>query len=181
MKNKWSLLLALLVFCAFFISSILLESPLLLYIASAIPIIIVPLLPDIKTKQRLRPQRKGVDIVKLNGDSGKPEWLIVSFKPGTVLWNRKTLIISYAEARTVQTVPADEYTAALTVLQYDMRIREKSQRIGISLPNLMQRIAAMPFTVHEVNRLVIPLVDVSFSDAAKLPASVASRGVELQA
>ncbi|GAA3402765.1 hypothetical protein ACFFNY_05075 [Paenibacillus hodogayensis] len=181
MKNKWLLALGIVVFGAFFIASIVQESPMLLYIASAIPIFIVPFLPDFKTNQRLRSQRKGVNIVKLTGKTGEPEWLVVSFKPGTVYWNRKKLIISYKEAPTVQTVDADDYTAALTVLNYDMSIRRKPGRIDVSLPNLSQRITGMPFTVHEVNRLVIALADFTESEPTNAPPPVASRNVELHA
>ncbi|MEF3302822.1 hypothetical protein [Paenibacillus sp. GYB003] len=182
MKNKWILLIGLLAFCAFFISSIVRESPLLLYIASSIPIFIVPFLPDLKTSQRLHPQRKGVDIVKFGGSAGKPDWLVVSFKPGTVYWTRKkTLVISYEDAPFVETVPTDDYTAALTVLKYDLRVRPKSGRISVSLANLSERVAGLPYTVNEVNRLVIPLGDATELEPANPPASVASRSVELQA
>ncbi|TMV50667.1 hypothetical protein FE783_08210 [Paenibacillus mesophilus] len=181
MKNKWLLLLGLIVFAAFFISSILRESPLLLYIASAIPIFIVFTMPDIKTSQRLKPHMKGVEIVKLTGNSGEPEWLIVTFKPGTVYWNRKTLFIPFEEAPTVQMVNTDDYTAALTVLKYDLKIRQKSGKIGVSIPNLTERTAGMPFTVHEVNRLILSLADFTDAPQATMPAAVASRNVELQA
>ncbi|RKN82079.1 hypothetical protein [Paenibacillus ginsengarvi] len=181
MKNIWLVLFGLLVFGAFFISSILRESPLLLYIASVIPIFIVPFLPDLRTNQRLRQKRGGVSVVKLSGNSGKPEWLIVTFKPGTVYWNRKSLIISYEHAPSVESVPTDDYTAALTVLKYDLRTRKNSERVRISLPNLSERIVGMPFTVHEVNRLIIPLGDTVELEPANVPAAVASRGIELQA
>lgn len=181
MKNKWIVLLGLAVFAAFFISSIVWESPLLLYIASAIPIFIVPFLPDLKTSQKLDPGRRGVEIVKLAGGSGEPEWLVVSFQPGTVYWNRKTLIIPYENAPTVRMVHADDYTAALTVLQYDLRRKRKNGRIGVSLANLSERTAPMPFTIHEVNRLIIPLTDLDVTYKPASSSAVASPNVELQA
>jgi hypothetical protein len=181
MRNKWLLLLGLLVFAAFFISSILRESPLLLYIASAIPIFIVLFLPDIKTSQRLKPNRNGVEIVKLTGNSGEPEWLIVTFKPGTVYWNRKSLIIPYDDAPIVQMIESDDYTAALTVLPYDLRTNQRSGRVGVSIPNLMERTAGLPFTVNEVNRLILALADFTEAHPASSSAPVAARSMELQA
>lgn len=182
MKNIWLSALGIIVFAAFFISSIVRESPLLLYIASAIPIVVVPFLPDFKTSQRLRPKRKGVDIVQVTGKSGEPEWLVVSFKPGTVYWNRKRLVISYKTAPTVQSVATDDFTAALTVLAYDVHARKKAGRIAVSIPNLSERTAGMPFTVNEVNRLIIALADFSDSESvSNAPAPVAARNMELHA
>ncbi|MEF3313138.1 hypothetical protein PV433_30050 [Paenibacillus sp. GYB004] len=183
MKSKGYLLAGLIIFAAFFGSSIFFESPLLLYIASAIPIFIVPFLPDIRTSQRLKPEQKGVEIVKLISDGG-PEWLVVSFRPGTVNWSRRTLIVPFEQAPTVESVPTDDYTAALTVLQYDLRVRKGRQgRFGILLSNLSERTTGMPFTVNEVNRLLIPLNDIAESMPMPMPASAAvtSHSVELQA
>lgn len=184
MRPKGYLIAGLIIFAAFFGSSIFFESPLLLYIASAIPIFIVPFMPDIRTSQRLRPEQKGVEIVKLVSGSGGPEWLVVSFRPGTVNWNRKTLIVPFEQAPTVETVHADDYTAALTVLQYDLRARKGKQgRFGIHLQNLTERTTGMPFTVNEVNRLLIPLNDIaeSLPQTHASTATVTSHSVELQA
>lgn len=181
MKNKWLLLFSLIVFALFFISSIVRESPLLLYIASAIPIFVVFFIPDIKTSQRLKPNRNGVEIVKLIGGSGEPEWLIVTFKPGTIDWNRRQLSIPFRRAPAVESLPVDDYTAVLTVLPHDLRVRPGSGRVGVSLANLSERTVGLPFTVHEVNRLVLTLADFTEAPPATSPAPVASRSVELQA
>lgn len=184
MNSKGYLLAGLIIFAAFFGSSIFFESPLLLYIASAIPIFIVPFLPDIRTSQRLKPEQKGVEIVKLISGDGGPEWLVVSFRPGTVNWSRRTLIVPFEQAPTVESVPTDDYTAALTVLQYDLRVRKgRHGRFGILLSNLSERTAGMPFTVNEVNRLLIPLNDIAESMPVPMPSSAAvtSHSVELQA
>lgn len=153
----------------------------LLYIASAIPIFVVLFMPDIKTSQRLKPDQKGVEIVKLSGNADEPEWLIVSFRPGTVNWNRKTLNIPFDRAPTVQTVHTDEYTAALTVLNYDLQTNKKSGHINLSIANLAARATGMPFTVHEVNRLIIPLSDIAAPESAAAPSAVAAQQVNLQA
>lgn len=183
MKNKWYLVFGLILFAAFFISSVIWESPLLLYIASAIPIFIVPFLPDLKTRQKLKIGQRDVEIVKLADASGQPEWLIVSFKPGTVIWSRNMLIIPFKDAPVVETVNTGEYTASITVLSYDLQLRKsKPGQVGVVLPNLAARLTSMPITVYEVNRLVIPLTDLAGSLTGSSASSVpAARNVELQA
>lgn len=181
MKNIWFLLIGLMLFAAFFISSIVRESPLLLYIASAIPMFVVPFLPDIKTNQLLRPDRRGVEIVKLADGTGAAEWLVVSFKPGTVHWNRKLLLIPFQNAPTVRTIHTDEFTAALTVLKHDLRLRKgKRDTIGVRLALLAERTAGLPYTVHEVNRLIIPMADIEELTAPASVPAVRAGKVELQ-
>lgn len=179
MKRVAVLLIGLTAFAAFLGSSIVYESPLLLYIASAIPVFVVPFLPDIRRSQLLRPNRRGVEIVRLL--DGGPGWLVVTFPRGTIDWRCKTLFVPFRNVPTVETVRRDDDTALLTVLRHDLRLhRLRSGRIGIYLPNLSARTANLDFTVHEVNRLMIPLADIPMPTRTK-PAPVASRNRELHA
>jgi hypothetical protein len=181
MRSRWLLWTSIVIFITFFVGSIWKQSPLLLYIASAMPIFVVLFMPDIRGVQKLKLHQKGVDIVKLAGAAGEPEWLVVSFRPGTIYWHRKTLHIPLESVETVQTVNSDEYTAALTVLSYDVLPRKKSGYIRIALGHLAARTAGMPFTVNEVNRLLIPLVDVAQADTTEAPTAVASQQMKLHA
>jgi hypothetical protein len=180
MKRVAVLLIGLTAFAAFLGFSIVYESPLLLYIASAIPVFVVPFLPDIRRSQLLRPNRRGVEIVRLIGGGG-PGWLVVTFPRGTIDWRCKTLFVPFRNVPTVETVSRDDDTALLTVLRHDLRLnRLKSGRIGVCLPNLSARTANLDFTVHEVNRLIIPLADIPMRTRTS-PAPVASRNRELHA
>lgn len=159
--NKLLLALGLLLFFVLFGTSVWKQSPILLYIASAIPIFIVPFLPDIRTAQKLQPSKQSVQIVKLTDASGEDaEWLVVSFNPGTIYWNKKWLVIPTEGMNPVNEIHTDDYTASLTVLKYDLRTRKNhAGKISIYLPNLIQRTNGLSYTVEDVNRLMIRMED----------------------
>lgn len=182
-KRYLFLFSGILLFIALLVSSVLAESPLLLYLASAVPMFIVPFLPDIPKNQQLQPDRQGVEIVKLAAAGDEPEWLVVSFAPGTVQWDKKVLLVPVKEAPIVTQLPQADYTASLTVLAYDLHKRKsKRGQIGIYLPNLIERTAGLPYTIQEVNRLMIRMEDIENLLTPKSVSSVRqSRGVELQA
>ncbi|MDF2669148.1 MAG: hypothetical protein K0R67_1454, partial [Paenibacillus sp.] len=92
--NRILLIVSLVIFAVLFGASVLRESPVLLYIASAIPIFIVPFLPDIPTSQKLHSGKQSTEIIKRSDPSGEEaEWLVVTFQPGTIQWNRRWLIV----------------------------------------------------------------------------------------
>lgn len=177
--NKLLLAIGLILFLALFGASIWKQSPVLLYVASAIPIFIVPFLPDIRSSQKLHPSKQSVQIVKLADTAGEEaEWLVVSFNPGTVYWNKKWLVIPTQGMSRVDEIYTDDYTASLTVLKYDLRTKKnRSGHISIYLPNLIERTANLRYTVDEVNRLVIRMDDLD--DLMPLPtvAPVAAHSV----
>src|SRR5690606_5306382 len=126
--SKTLLLISLTLFVILFGASVWLQSPILLYIASAIPIFIVPFLPDIPTSQRLQPGKQSVQVLKRTDPAGEEaEWLVVSFQPGTIQWNRKWLVIPTKGGHVDMNSQApngghdSEYTASLTVLKYDLK------------------------------------------------------------
>ncbi|WP_127585201.1 hypothetical protein [Paenibacillus koleovorans] len=175
MKAKPILIItSLLVFLALFGASVWQESPMLLYIASALPIFIVPLLPDLRTTQRLSEHNHSTQIVKLtDGEGAQSEWLVVNIKPDTIYWNKKWLIIPTADAKPVDQGHTDDYTVSLTVLKYDIRAkRSRSGKIAVNLPNLQQRMAGLSFTTDEVNRLMIRMEDVQEWIATPAPAAI---------
>lgn len=151
----------LLLFLAVFGLSVLLQSPILLYIASAIPMFVVPFLPDLKLRQTLKPTADGIDIAMTDcGGDPEAEMLIVAFPPGRVHWNRKLVYVSLDRIRTVPSAVREEYTAAVTVLRHDLTFDSRHNRIGICLPNVLERLHGLPFTAGEVNRLLLRMEDV---------------------
>ncbi len=182
--NRTLLILSLILFAIMFGASVWQESPILLYIASAIPIFIVPFLPDIPTSQKLSTGKQSVEIIKRADASGEEaEWLVVSFQPGTIQWNRKWLVIPTEGVSVGSPNHTDDYTASLTVLKYDLKDRKnRNGTISINLPNLIQRMSGLSFTVEEANRLMIRMEDLETVVALPIPVtSVPTRSVEIQA
>lgn len=147
-----------------FALSIVLESPVILYIASGIPLCIVPFIPDIKSNQVIRPgkDKDHLKMVRLVGsDKSSSDLLIISFTPGYIQWNKKFLCFKLEDIPTVSSVSTDEYTAAVTVLKFDLRVEpKKGNRVGIYLPHLIERTTNLPYTINEVNRLTVCMEDI---------------------
>jgi hypothetical protein len=183
--NRILLIVSLVIFAVLFGASVLRESPVLLYIASAIPIFIVPFLPDIPTSQKLHSGKQSTEIIKRSDPSGEEaEWLVVTFQPGTIQWNRRWLIVPTEGISTNNQNYNDDYTASVTVLKYDLKTRKsRNGTISIKLSNLSQRITGLSYTVNEVNRLMIRMEDLQ--SIVELPVvaatAVPARSVEVQA
>ncbi|MDF2670347.1 MAG: hypothetical protein K0R67_2653, partial [Paenibacillus sp.] len=112
------------------------------------------------------------------------EWLVVTFKPGTIQWNRRWLIVPTEGISTNNQNYNDDYTASVTVLKYDLKTRKsRNGTISIKLSNLSQRITGLSYTVNEVNRLMIRMEDLQ--SIVELPVvaatAVPARSVEVQA
>lgn len=159
--NNVLLALGLLLFIGLFGASIWKQSPVLLYIASALPIFVVPFLPDIRTSQKLNSNKQSAQTVKLTDASGEEaDWLVITFQPGTVYWNKKWLVIPTQGVTSVSEIHTDDYTVSLPVLKYDLRTKKKRNgQISIYLPNLLERTQSLSFTVDEVSRLMIRMDD----------------------
>lgn len=242
MKKKLSifgLILTVLLFVIFILLAIKFESTDYLYIASMIPIIIVPFLPDIKTNQYLNPSkhRNKVQLIKVQqvqeqkfigemcqvqelyqeqeqqqsechgleqglghgqeqelgqnreldqsqdqaldqsqrqgrvldqnpeleqaigqGSSGR---LVISFEPSHIDWQRETLYIKLDGAVTHASLPPGPHTISMAVLKFDLKVHPRKKNwIGISLKNIRQRTAQLPYTTNEINRLIIQMQDI---------------------
>jgi hypothetical protein len=162
MKNRKNLIIfcsGLLLFLITFGMSVLFQSAILLYIASAMPMLVVPFLPDINSYQVLRSQRH-VEIVRLNEGDPSSETLVITFDPARLYWNKKYVYIPLDKIEPVAELQSREYTVAMTVLRHDLSFQHKKNRIGIYLPNLIERLKSMPYTPNEVNRLILRMDDV---------------------
>jgi hypothetical protein len=158
-KNHMIFYSGLLLFLITFGLSVLFQSAILLYIASAMPMLVVPFLPDLQSSQFLK-TRRNVEIVRLNEGDPASETLVITFEPERIYWNRKYLYISLDKVESVSQLQSKEHTVAMTVLRHDLKFQHKKNRIGIYLPNLIERLGAMPYTPNEVNRLVLRMDDV---------------------
>jgi hypothetical protein len=139
--------------------SIVLQSAVLLYIASAIPMLVVPYLPDLRTNQVLK-ARRGVEVVRVGENNPDSEMLIVSFKPGDIYWNKRYLYISLNDMVSDSQSDLGPFTLSMTVLRHDLHFQPKKNRIGVYLPNLLERLKDMPISPNEVNRLTLRMEDV---------------------
>src|SRR5690348_1670027 len=100
-KNIFAFLTAFVLFIVLLGLAVAYQSSRFLYAASAVPVLIVPFLPDIRTKQYLKPGKRGypVNIFKTAGEADA-ELLVIEFKPGAVRWNKHLL---YFQAEDVPT------------------------------------------------------------------------------
>jgi hypothetical protein len=161
-KQKWSLFGAILLFIALLGLALLFESELFIYAASAIPILIVLALPDIRQQQYIQNGKNpdGIQFYKI-ANSDDP-LLIISFQPGYVRWHCKKLFFNLNEmkAETVEILPAAGDSASIPVLSFDLSAhRRRTGWFGIDLAQLSQRTVNLSYTTEEVNRFVIHMKD----------------------
>lgn len=164
MKNYTIAMTGMAAFFVIFGLSIFFESPALLYIASLIPIFVVPFLPDIRSNQYIKPGKNSrtFEVIQVCGNQESPtDTLVLFFPPDAIYWNRKILYISIDDIPRVSHLPNDDLTVTLTILKHDLRFnRKKKNQIGIYLPNLIERTRNLPYTIREVNRLIIRMEDI---------------------
>ncbi|WP_409341955.1 hypothetical protein [Paenibacillus sp. MBLB4367] len=184
-KSITFLCIGLLVFGLLIALAIWQQSAYLLYAASAVPLLIVPFIPDIRSNQHLKASRKdNVQIYKLATIEGAPaNHLIVQFEPGKVNWNRKMLYVSMKDAPTVAKDVFAPDSASVPVLTFDLVLhKRKSDLIGILLQNVKQRTSSFSFTTEEITRLVIRLEDLAEPAApARSIAAAQTRSKRMQA
>ncbi|KIL36801.1 hypothetical protein SD70_31335 [Gordoniibacillus kamchatkensis] len=181
-KNVFWIGLAL--FGLFLALSFYFESTVYLYIASVLPVLFVPFLPDFGSNQYIKPGKhpEQVEIVRVSIDSGASPLLLIRFRPGYLQWNKKWLYFSIHDISSYPTLPISaDHTASLSVLQHDLRLHPRQRGwVGIRLDAVKERTRHMSFTLNEINRIVIRAEDVQ----ALLPSNVqktASRSKSLQA
>ncbi|MDF2962422.1 MAG: hypothetical protein K0S39_4157 [Paenibacillus sp.] len=159
-KQSWLLFMYTIIFLGLIAVAIWLQSELYLYAATALPILIVTALPDIRQHQYIRGQ-KDLNDVKIYKQSDEEDPLvIITFQPGFVRWNCKKLFFHLND---IQSGPhpieqTKEKHASLSVLGFDLTAHpRKTGWIGIDLAQLTLRTANLSYTTDEITRLVIPM------------------------
>ncbi|ULL18953.1 hypothetical protein DVH26_33680 [Paenibacillus sp. H1-7] len=159
-KNIWMFVTSIILFAVLLGLSALLQEEMLIYAASAVPILIVLFLPDAKRYQYIRGRNRNVSIYK-QGD-GEEAILVIAFQPGFLRWKTG---MAYFHLKDIASEPqhggaAQQNAATIPVLAFDLSAHHrKTGWIGINLTQLASRTANMSFTTDEVNRLVIPMKD----------------------
>lgn len=162
--NHFGLITSSILFLTFIVLSLVFQSTTYLYIASVGPLLIVPFIPDIRSGQYIKPnQAKGaVRLITMeNKDKSGSDFLVILFEQGFVKWDRKQLYFNLDDVMKDVYIKPDPFAATMTVLKYDLSLdRSKKGWVGISLPQLQQRISQLSYTTNEINRIVIQMSDV---------------------
>ncbi|MGG1556114.1 hypothetical protein [Paenibacillus ferrarius] len=164
MKPKmFGLLASFLLFVIFIVLSLVYQSTIYLYIASALPIAIVPFLPDIRTDHFVKANRTDgkVRLIAMENKNGSDtDFLVLLVEPGYLRWNRGRLYFNLADVMQDVYIKPDPMAATITVLKYDLQLHHRKKNwIGISLPQLAQRTEQLSYTTNEINRLLISVSD----------------------
>ncbi|MDB5054279.1 MAG: hypothetical protein JWM44_2329 [Bacilli bacterium] len=184
-KKKIKFLCLGLLFIAFcIVLAFLRESAYLLFLASIVPLFIVPFIPDIRTNQHIKPSKgdNGIRIYQAttNGKQTSDQ-VVIEFKPGKIQWNKNLLLFS--PVHIAKTLPKHiiPEVASLSVLKYDLML--KNGKIGIQLKHLIERSTSFSFTLNEVNRLILSIEDIKNLHAGMNMAlgNTASKSKQLQA
>jgi hypothetical protein len=143
--------------------AIFFQSELFLYAASALPILIVSVLPDIRQNQYIRGPKDREAIQLYKQSNGEDPLMIVAFQPGFVRWKCKKLFFYLADIEKHPSPPQDTQqgrAVSLSVLAFDLSLhRDKPGWIGIDLAQLAQRTAHLSYTTDEITRFVIRMSD----------------------
>jgi hypothetical protein len=140
----------------------LMKSANMLFAASLIPFLIAPFMPDIRSKQMIKPYSKSLQVYGVaNSDKQEPNYVVIEFQPGHIHWNQNLLYFSVDHIAVMEPGHYTNQAAALPVLRYDLVLRRGKKRwIGIYLKHLVERSSSFSFTINEVNRLVISMQDI---------------------
>jgi hypothetical protein len=154
--------LFLIVFCivlAFYI-----QSAYLLFTASILPVLILPFLPDIRTKQTIEPLKnnKSIQVYGVTADDNQTaKYVVIEFKPGKIHWSKQILYFSADHVALAPTTSLKQDAAALPIHKSDLVLKKGKYRwVGIRLNNLDERASSFPFKLSKVNRLVISIQDI---------------------
>jgi hypothetical protein len=182
--KQWVGLLCLLLFGLLIALAVYKQSAYILFAASLLPIVIVPLLPDIRTNQKANPAKnKRFRIYTTTVEDGtSPDFVVVEFIPGSVQWNKHLLYFP------VERLPSEgkgrslEDGISIPVLGYDLvRHPRRKNWAGIRLKHLVQRNAGFSFTLKEVSRLVIPYSEIQSIVNPSMNESMVSTGKGFEA
>ncbi|WP_248929971.1 hypothetical protein [Paenibacillus hamazuiensis] len=182
-SNRIFLLLSVCLFALLIGLAVYKESSYFLYAASAIPLLIVPFLPDIKTNQYIKKGNSQPDVwLARTADESGPDRIVIGFEPGFIAWNKRRLYFCTddipAESGSAK-APSRDITASLSVLKFDLVPHpKKAGWVGIELANLAQRTQGMSYTVDDINRLILSAEDVE--EIAKLPGVTTAASAQSQ-
>jgi hypothetical protein len=164
-RSTYGLIISVLLFLIFIVLAIKLESTAYLYVASVLPIVIVPFLPDLRSNQYIRTDKPNqpVRLIKLRStEESTGALFVIAFAPGYVNWHKNHLYFNFEEAVTYAALLPEDYIVSMPVLKYDLkRHRRKKNWVGISLPQLKQRMKQHSYTNKEINRFVIQMEDLN--------------------
>jgi hypothetical protein len=155
-------ILGLFLIVIFLLLAFLMKSAYMLFAASLIPFLIAPFMPDIRTKQMIKPYSKSIQVYGVaNSDKQEPNYVVIEFQSGHIRWNKSFLYFSVNHVAVMEPGHYTNQAAALPVLRYDLVLRRGKKRwIGIQLRHLVERSSSFSFTINEVNRLVISMQDI---------------------
>jgi hypothetical protein len=172
-SNTIGLILSVLLFLIFILLSIMFQSIKYLYVASVLPLVIVPFLPDIRSNQYIRSDKQSgqVQLFIIQGqEATSSDLLVIAFEPGYMKWQKKYVYFHGKEASVHAALQQNAYTASMSVLKYDLkRHPRKKNWVGISLQNLIQRTSQLSYTTEEINRFIIRMEDLN--EVLRIPAS----------
>lgn len=181
-RNIW-LIYGLVLFIMSCALAILLKSTVFIYISSLLPIFIVPLLPDLPSRQvvHIRAGLSKWSAVRTKTNQPESDLLIIHLEPGSINWQKPYLYIRLEHVPTISALPQPSLSATVSILEHDLFIpRKRGRWIGIHVPNLVERLKALPFTTYEVNRLVVRVADIQYKvqqRSAKTQTSVKQRSL----
>jgi hypothetical protein len=183
-RKQWVGLLCLLLFGLLIALAVYKQSAYILYAASLLPIVIVPLLPDIRTNQKVNPAKNNrFRIFTTAAEDGTvPDFIVIEFVPGSIQWNKQLLYFPADRLPFAAKGKSLDDGLSIPVLGFDLvRHPRKRKWLGIRLRHLVQRNAGFSFTLREVTRLIIPYAEVQPFVNPSFDESVTSTGKGLQA
>lgn len=159
----------------------LFQSEMLIYAASAIPILIVLFLPDIKKYQYIRTTKNSKNLAIYKQENGEESLIIIAFQPGFLRWKSRKLFfhlndISEDSNRAASVLQGHGGTvASIPVLSFDLSAhKRKTGWISIDLSQLEQRTTNLSYTTDEINRLVIRMKDLEETALTMMSATTSS-------
>jgi hypothetical protein len=176
-KQIWSLIGAVFLFVALLGLALLFESELFIYAASAIPILIVLVLPDIRQNQYMHSGKNASNVQFVKVANGDEPLIVISFQPGFVRWHCRKLYfdLNDLQLNSAETLPAVGNSASISLLSFDLSAHpRRAGWFGIDLAQISQRTANLSYTTEEVNRFVIQMKDL---EEVSLIMAVASSSV----
>lgn len=171
-KNRNGLIAwgGVIVFLLLIALAIVFESAYTLYVASILPIIVVPFIPDIPANQWLTTSNKksGFRIYRTTPNAGDLSGLVViECNKGAIRWKRNKLYFSM-EGLPVEHLDESSRATTLPVLAYDLLPhRRRKNSYGINLQYLCQRMATLAIEPNQVTRLIIRMEDLQHFQQTK--------------